>query len=74
MIKANREPICLAEGYGDGPTIRFSYGKSQLPAVINYIENQEEHHRTRTFLEEYRRFLDVFDIEYDERYLFKPLD
>ena len=41
------------EGYG-----AFSYGQSQLPAVIKYIENQEEHHRTRTFLEEYRRFLD----------------
>ncbi|GAB2602940.1 IS200/IS605 family transposase [Spirosoma areae] len=57
------------EGYG-----AFSYGKSQLPAVIKYIENQEEHHRTRTFLEEYRRFLDAFGIEYDERYLFKPLE
>jgi putative transposase len=57
------------EGYG-----AFSYGKSQLPAVINYIENQEEHHRTRTFLEEYRRFLDVFGIDYEEQYLFKPLE
>ncbi|ADB40661.1 IS200/IS605 family transposase [Spirosoma linguale] len=57
------------EGYG-----AFSYGKSLLPAVINYIENQEEHHQTRTFLEEYRRFLNVFGIEYDEQYLFKPLE
>lgn len=57
------------EGYG-----AFSYGKSQLPAVIKYIENQEDHHRTRTFLEEYQRFLDVFGIDYEERYLFKPLE
>jgi putative transposase len=56
------------EGYG-----AFSYGKSQLPAVIKYIANQEEHHQTRSFLEEYRRFLDLFEIDYDERYLFKPL-
>ena len=56
------------EGYG-----AFSYGKSQLSAVSQYIENQEEHHRTRSFLEEYRRFLDVFGIDYDEQYLFQPL-
>ncbi|TAE30626.1 MAG: IS200/IS605 family transposase [Cytophagales bacterium] len=59
------------EGYGHGPTLRFSYGKSQLPAVITYIENQEKYHHRSTFLEEYRRFLDAFEIEYDERFLFK---
>ncbi|MEZ0487532.1 IS200/IS605 family transposase [Fibrella aquatica] len=57
------------EGYG-----AFSYGKSQLPAVIQYIDQQKEHHKTRTFLDEYRRFLDVFGIEYDEQFLFKPLE
>jgi putative transposase len=57
------------EGYG-----AFSYGKSQLPAVIQYIESQGEHHRTRTFLEEYRRILDVFGIDYEEQYIFKPLE
>ncbi len=57
------------EGYG-----AFSYGKSQLPVVIKYIEDQEEHHRTRTFLDEYRRFLDAFGIEYEDAYLFKPLE
>ena len=56
------------EGYG-----AFSYGKSQLPAVISYIEKQEEHHRTRTFMDEYQHFLDVFGIDYEEKYLFKPL-
>ena len=57
------------EGYG-----AFSYGKSQLPIIIEYIENQENHHHKRTFLEEYRRFLDLFEVEYDERFLFKELE
>jgi REP element-mobilizing transposase RayT len=56
------------EGYG-----AFSYGKSQLKDIIRYIENQEEHHKKRTFREEYLAFLDVFDVEYDEKYIFKEL-
>jgi len=56
------------EGYG-----AFSYSKSQLPKVIRYIENQEIHHRKKTFLEEYRDFLDAFEIPSDERYLFKEV-
>lgn len=56
------------EGYA-----AFSYGKSQIKAVINYIENQEEHHRNRTFREEYIAFLEKFEVEYDERYIFKDL-
>jgi putative transposase len=51
----------------------FSYGKSQLIDIIRYIENQEEHHKKRTFREEYLAFLDVFDVEYDEKYIFKEL-
>jgi REP element-mobilizing transposase RayT len=39
------------EGYG-----AFSYSKSQLPQVISYIENQENHHKKKTFSEEYRSF------------------
>lgn len=57
------------EGYG-----AFSYSRSQIKSVCEYIENQEEHHRKRTFLEEYKRFLDQFEVEYDERYIFKPLE
>ena len=56
-------------GYG-----AFSYSKSQVPQIISYIRNQEEHHRQKTFLEEYREFLTLFGIEYDERYIFKPLE
>ncbi|MDX1943757.1 MAG: IS200/IS605 family transposase [Saprospiraceae bacterium] len=54
------------EGYG-----AFSYGHSQLKTIIQYIEKQEEHHRKRTFLEEYKEFLSLFEIEYEEKYIFK---
>ena len=57
------------EGYG-----AFSYSKSQLPQVIQYIERQQEHHKKTTFIEEYKEFLDAFGVEYDERYIFKPIE
>ena len=56
------------EGFG-----AFSYGKSQIKDVIRYIENQEHHHKKKSFLEEYRDFLIAFEIDFDERYLFKDL-
>lgn len=64
-----RSKFSWQEGYGG-----FSYSKSQLSTVINYIERQEEHHKKQTFMEEYRIFLNEFGIEYDERYIFKPID
>lgn len=54
------------EGYG-----AFSYSKSHVPDVIRYIQNQEAHHKKETFMEEYRHFLKVFEIEYEEQYIFK---
>ena len=57
------------EGYG-----AFSYSKSQIPNVVNYIENQETHHKKRSFLEEYRKILDDFGVEYDQRYLFHDIE
>ncbi len=56
------------EGYG-----AFSYSRSQVPQVIKYIQNQEIHHAKKTFLEEYLEMLKAFEVEYDERYIFKPL-
>jgi REP element-mobilizing transposase RayT len=56
------------EGYG-----AFSYSKSQVNTVIEYIKNQEIHHRKRTFREEYLEFLEKFEIEYDEKFVFKDL-
>ncbi|MCU0395613.1 MAG: hypothetical protein MUF29_06870, partial [Chitinophagaceae bacterium] len=52
----------------------FSYAKSQVPDVINYILNQEQHHRKVTFLEEYQKLLLDFEVDFQEAYLFKPID
>ena len=57
------------EGYG-----AFSYSKSHVNSVIEYIKNQEVHHKKKTFIQEYHEFLDKFEVEYDERYSFKPVD
>jgi len=56
-------------GYG-----AFSYSKSQISSVIGYIEAQEIHHRKISFLEEYKVFLEEFEVDYDERYIFKDLE
>ena len=53
------------EGYG-----AFSVSPSQMRNTINYIVRQPEHHKKRTFIEEYKLFLDAYGIEYDERYAF----
>jgi len=47
----------------------FSVSKSKIPDVVRYIKNQREHHRVKTFQEEYLEFLRENGIEYDERYL-----
>ena len=56
------------EGYG-----AFAYSKSQVHKVLEYIKDQEIHHRKLTFQDEYIRLLTVAGIEFDEKYLFKPL-
>jgi REP element-mobilizing transposase RayT len=57
------------EGYG-----AFSYSKSQLPSVIRYIENQEQHHRKRTFTEEYKEFLKKFEVDFNQNYIFREAE
>jgi REP element-mobilizing transposase RayT len=57
------------EGFG-----AFSYSRSQIDTVIKYILNQEEHHKKKTFREEYINFLKKFEIEYDEKYLFEWIE
>lgn len=57
------------EGYG-----AFSYAHSQLDTVYQYILNQEEHHKKKTFREEYMDLLQKFEIEYDKKYLFEWID
>jgi REP element-mobilizing transposase RayT len=51
------------KGYG-----AFSVSASHLDEVANYIRTQQEHHRKRTFQEEYRLFLERYRVDYDERY------
>ncbi|MCX6265921.1 MAG: IS200/IS605 family transposase [Bacteroidetes bacterium] len=57
------------QGYG-----AFSYGKSSVDNVINYIKNQEIHHQKKTFIEEYHDLLRKFDVDFDNRYIFKPIE
>jgi REP element-mobilizing transposase RayT len=54
------------EGYGP-----FSYSRSQIDDVIQYIKRQEEHHKRQPFKEEYLAILQKFEVEYDDRYLFE---
>ena len=53
------------EGFG-----AFSYAQSQLGDIVNYIKNQEEHHRQKTFREEYLEILKRFNVDYNEKYVF----
>jgi putative transposase len=57
------------EGYG-----AFSYSHSHIGKVYDYILNQEEHHKKKTFKAEYFDLLKKFEIEYDEKYLFEWYD
>jgi len=52
------------EGFG-----AFSVSPCRVEATIDYIKGQKEHHRKRTFMEEYLELLREYGIEYDERYL-----
>ena len=56
-------------GYG-----AFSYGKTQTKAVKEYIFNQQEHHKQHTFKEEYLKLLEIFEIDFDEKYVFEFFD
>jgi REP element-mobilizing transposase RayT len=56
-------------GYG-----AFSHSRSQRNGVINYIMTQEEHHKFKTFKEEYIKMLNDFEVEYQDNYLFEFYD
>ncbi|MFV0604435.1 MAG: IS200/IS605 family transposase [Niabella sp.] len=57
------------EGFG-----AFSYAISQLDNVIAYINNQEQHHKKKTFKEEYVEMLQKFNVDYDDKYLFEWIE
>ena len=52
----------------------LTYSKSQLPRLIKYVENQQVHHKKKTFLEEFRRILEKSEIEYNPKYLFHEIE
>jgi putative transposase len=52
------------EGYS-----AFTVSKSNLQAVVGYIQNQRPHHQQKSFQEEYMEFLQKHGVEYDERYI-----
>jgi REP element-mobilizing transposase RayT len=57
------------KGYG-----AFSYGHSQIDAVVKYIKNQEKHHAKKSFKEEYIEMLERFNVSYDNKYLFEWIE
>ena len=57
------------EGFG-----AFSYSRSQIDNVIEYILNQEKHHKKKSFKEEYMEILNKFEITYNDKYLFDWVD
>lgn len=66
----NKEKLCIGkfawqEGYGG-----FTYSRSQLENVYDYIQNQEKHHEKSTFKAEYIQFLKINAIDFEERFLF----
>ena len=63
-VDARYRPFFWQRGYG-----AFSVSPSQVEAVLQYIDGQQEHHRTRTFQEEYRELLHKHGIDFDERYV-----
>ena len=57
------------EGFG-----AFSYSHSQLTDVIKYLGKQKEHHKKKTFREEYLSFLKVFEVDFKDEYLFEWIE
>ena len=66
--KLTSERFEWQEGYGV-----FSYSRSHVDNVYRYIENQEEHHKKRSFKDEYVDFLEKFGVPYDEQFIFEEL-
>jgi REP element-mobilizing transposase RayT len=56
-------------GYGG-----FSYSQSHIDRVYQYILNQQEHHKKKSFREEYMGFLKKYNIEFENQYLFEFFD
>lgn len=66
--KLTNERFEWQSGYGV-----FSYGQKVVDMIYKYIQNQEEHHRVKTFREEYEELLKEFKIDFDKQYSFQEL-
>ena len=64
-----KDKFSWQEGYG-----AFSYSQSQIENVYKYIQNQEEHHKKISFKTEYIDFLNKFQIDHEEKYLFEWIE
>lgn len=64
-IPSSQDRFEWQRGYG-----AFSVSYSQIEFVRHYIQNQHEHHRTKTFEEEYVKFLEVHNISFEHKFLF----
>ena len=51
----------------------WSFQLWQITQVIDYIKNQELHHQKRTFLEEFKDFLEKFEVDFDQRFIFQEV-
>jgi putative transposase len=67
--KWNRGRFSWQESFGV-----FSYSHSHISNVIRYVQNQEKHHQKKTFRQEYHEFLEKFQIEFDQKYMFEFFD
>jgi REP element-mobilizing transposase RayT len=63
-LEAQYRGFSWQRGYG-----AFSVSQSQLKTVVPYVQRQEEHHRNRTFQEEYRELLRLHAVKFDEQYM-----
>ena len=52
----------------------FTYSKSHIDRVVNYVLNQPEHHKKQSFKDEYLLLLEKFEIDYDSKYVFEWYD
>jgi putative transposase len=67
----NEKKLCPGRFEWQKGYAAFTYSKSQTDRVVNYINNQKIHHQKKSFISEYKEFLEKFEVEYDERYIFQ---
>ena len=65
-----QDSTCKDFSWQDGYGV-FSLGQSQLVHLIHYIENQQDHHKKQTFKDELLVLLKKYNVEYDEKYIWR---